>query len=229
MAKTTKARPTKAGTDYRQVRARRVMDAFDEVLGDSAETTLAFILEAENEVSRWLEAKSRRPAEPLQFEDLAAVVRETTWGTLSTRFAASLWALRRALRPGEPRVAADGALVLDTDAPLSARLPSIVRVLRVTTPTRKELTRTLANTARALTESAVRVSPAVRAEAVFATIEAKRAPWRTRPWSKPATAGEIAKSLGLSKDALRQVVKRERRAAVRAGVATPAKSGRPKK
>ena len=229
MAKTTKPRQAKAGTDYRQVRARRVMDAFDEVLGESAELTLSFVLEAEGEVSRWLTARGRGATEPLQFEDLAAVVRETTWATLSTRFSAALWALRRALRPGEPRVAANGALVVDSDGPLSARLPSIVKVLRVTSPSRKELTRLLAEVLKAMNEAAISVPPGARAEAVFQTIEARRAPWRTRPWSRPATLEEVAKSLSLSRDALRQVIKRERRAAVQAGVMAPGKSGRPKK
>lgn len=220
---------TKAGTDYRQVRARRLMDAFDEVLGEgSADVNLSFILEAERDVSRWLTTRGREATEPLHFEDLAAVVRETTWGTISTRFSTALWALRRALRPGEPRVAATGALILDTDAPIAKRLPSIVKVLRVTSPTRKELTQILADVSKALTESAVRISPGVRAEAFFETIAARRAPWRTRPWSKLATLEEAAESLGVSRDGLRQAMKRERRAAVRAGVMTRGKSGRPK-
>lgn len=229
MAKTTKPRQAKAVTDFRQVRARRVMDEFDEVLGESAESTLSFVLEAEREVSRWLSDRGRKATEPLHFEDLAAIVRETTWGTLSARFAAALWALRRAIRPGEPRVDANGALVLDTDAPLASRLPSIVKVSRVTSPTRRALTLMLRDVSKALTESAVSISPEIRAAAFFGTIAARRSPWRTRPKGAPATLGEIAKGLSVSKDGLRQAIKRERRAAVRSGVMTPGKSGRPKK
>lgn len=224
-----KVRPTTAGTDYRQVRARRLMDAFDEVLGGSSDVNLSFLLEAEREVSVWLGANSRPPTDSLLPEDLTAIIRETRYGILSTRFSAALWVLRERARPGKPRVTSRGELVLDSDAPLSRRLPDIVKVLRATSSTKKDAARFLEETSRALSKASIDVPAELRSEAVEQTIAARKSPWRTRPASAPATLSEVARDLGVSTDALRQVRKRERRKAGAAGIAIPRKSANRKK
>lgn len=204
----------------------------DALLGPNAFSVLRLVLPAEKEVGDWLASRGRRPSEPLRPDDLPAVIRETEASMMAPRFAAALWALRMSAEPSGPpaRVSPSGELLIDSDAPLARRLPDIVKVRRVASPARRVATQLLGEVAKALanTERAVEVSPDLRRLAVLQTVAALKDPWRTRPKSRPATNAEVASALGVSKDALRQVTKRERRKAAERGDAGAGESKRPK-
>jgi len=103
-----------------------------ELLGANARSLLGLALSAETELSLWLASRGRAIDAELRPEDLAPIVRETSLGTCSLRFASLFHRLRRIVTMGvgiEP----DGTVTVPAGVK-AERVPAPLRTVEVPDP-----------------------------------------------------------------------------------------------
>lgn len=171
--------------------------------GPLGKSMMAVLLNGEAEVSRWLVSQGRVSASPLSPADLLPLLKATHGIPVSVRFWMALSLSRASQVMAVSEVSPTGDVTVRSDRPISPKLPSIVNVKVEKRPD------TFAEVMNVLNAAKVLMPPHLRAVAIARTIST----------GKPHPH---------SPEARKTMIRRERRAAERAGVMlAPLKRGKP--